>query len=310
MVCQKATAGVGWRTSRFRPTARFSFLNVCERVQCHTAIAILTLIFRENRPPAGIRRTGERTTTTRRIVLRCPSRGPNRRVSRRSRPGRSRATRCSRAGRGHRASHRRPEGITVPRATTPEFYQTLTEAQLMDLWRTQQDKLATAEVWRRYQEKLIERGHRSRGGEFTEESVQISAFASVLRMGRERVFNTDRDDWLWRLLATISANKLATRHRKRREATGDLFDDLPVPMSLDPGPDEIAMYNEQRQRLMEVLTKREREYFECREEGMKQVDIAKYWQRDVKTVYRVGIAVQQKAARLFRGDIQGDGVVS
>lgn len=197
-----------------------------------------------------------------------------------------------------------------PESDTPEFYQTLTEAQLMDLWRTQQDKLATAEVWRRYQEKLIERGHRSRGGEFTEESVQISAFASVLRMGRERVFNTDRDDWLWRLLATISANKLATRHRKRREATGDLFDDLPVPMSLDPGPDEIAMYNEQRQRLMEVLTKREREYFECREEGMKQVDIAKYWQRDVKTVYRVGIAVQQKAARLFRGDIQGDGVVS
>jgi RNA polymerase sigma factor (sigma-70 family) len=168
------------------------------------------------------------------------------------------------------------------------------EKTLLERWKSHQDREAAAELWRRYYEKLAREARKSRQ-QVIDDSVYASAILQVLKMDNKR-FNYDRDDWIWRLLARIVSNKRISRLRKRKplgiESVAPLMDS-------QPSQEEVADYNDKVAQMMEILEPHEQAYFECRESGLKQVEIARKMQVDVRTVYRWGLAVQAKVQRLF-----------
>lgn len=170
---------------------------------------------------------------------------------------------------------------------------------LIDLWSSKYDQAAFTELWRRYVERLLEQAGKSRSVNPLDDSANVSAFLTVLRQATHRRFNHDRDDWFWRLIATVASRKRISRYHKRKPLTGDVLDHLEIPLRMFPGAEDIASYNEMRAKLWEILTPTEREFFEYRELGLKKSEIAREMHRNPKTIYRISLAVQQKFTKLF-----------
>jgi DNA-directed RNA polymerase specialized sigma24 family protein len=176
-----------------------------------------------------------------------------------------------------------------------------TEKELTEHWAATGDQQAASELWRRYLANLVKEASQSRGkAPQSDDSVPGSAFRTFLRQAKTKTFNFDRDDWLWRLLGKIASRKRKSRERKRkREQSGGMLSNLPPPASRAVGPDQAAAYNEARQALLKLLTPREQEWFEGRELGLPQVEIALRMELTTRQVRRITRVVEQKAARLF-----------
>ena len=122
-------------------------------------------------------------------------------------------------------------------------------------------------------------------------------------VSQTRLKQSRRDDWLWRLLGKIASRKRKSRHRKQqREQSGGILSQRPPPTNSAVGPEQAAAYNDARQSLMKLLTPREREWFEGRELGLPQVDIALRMNLSTRQIRRMIRVVEQKAARLFSQD--------
>ena len=179
-----------------------------------------------------------------------------------------------------------------------------TEKELTEHWAATVDQQAASELWRRYLANLVNEASQSRGkAPATDDSVLGSAFRTFLRQAKTKTFNFDRDDWLWRLLGRIASRKRKSRQRKQqREQSGGMLSNLQPPISRTVGPDEAAAYNEARQALLNLLTPREREWFEARELGLPQVEIALRMDLTTRQIRRINRVVEQKAAQLFSQD--------
>lgn len=178
----------------------------------------------------------------------------------------------------------------------------LSERELLQLWIDHKDQEAATELYRRYVQRLLKQAGSLRASQnYVEESAYLSAFGSVLRRAGEMKFYFDHDDWLWRLLATISKRKMIARYRRQKELTGgDALSDVAVFAEGDPTPDEVATFNDLRRELWAALQNRERVYLEMREQGFNQKEIAAEMKVDPRQVRRIARAVEVKASRLFK----------
>lgn len=169
----------------------------------------------------------------------------------------------------------------------------LSEQVLIERWQKRQDQEAAAELWRRFCERLFREARNVRDVD----STDASAFRELLSANRP--FNYDRDDWMWRLLATIAHNKRISRFRKNKAHSSDSLEAIPEQTI---SPEEVADYNDKVRQLKEILVPKELDYFELREGGLRQVEIAEKMGLHVRTISRIGVAVQAKVRRLFGDD--------
>lgn len=195
--------------------------------------------------------------------------------------------------------------MTSPDDATPReratALQALSERDLLERWITSKDQAAATELYQRYVARLLRQAEINRSQQaYIEESACLSAFGSVLRRAGEMNFYFDRDDWLWRLLATIAKRKRIARYRRQKELTGgDGLSELEVFAEGEPTPDEVATFNDLRRELWQSLKQNERIYLEMREQGFLQKEIAEKMDLDPRQVRRIARAVEVKAGKLF-----------
>jgi DNA-directed RNA polymerase specialized sigma24 family protein len=195
--------------------------------------------------------------------------------------------------------------MTSPDDATPReratALQQLSERDLLERWITSKDQAAATELYQRYVARLLRQAEINRSQQaYIEESACLSAFGSVLRRAGEMNFYFDRDDWLWRLLATIAKRKRIARYRRQKELTGgDGLSELAVFAEGEPTPEEVATFNDLRRELWQSLKQNERIYLEMREQGFLQKEIAEKMDLDPRQVRRIARAVEVKAGKLF-----------
>ncbi|MFN9375153.1 MAG: RNA polymerase sigma factor [Planctomycetaceae bacterium] len=183
----------------------------------------------------------------------------------------------------------------------------LTERELTERWAVSGDQQAASELWRRYLEILLNDASRQRSTG-SDDSVTGSAFRSFLRQAQTKTFDFDRDDWLWRFLGKIAYRKRQTRLRKTHlTQMPGVLSDPPPPVDRNIGPEQAAAYNEVREALLKGLSPREQQWFEWRETGMPQVEIALHMGIGTRQVRRITRTVEQKVSRLFGDHTDRDG---
>jgi hypothetical protein len=180
----------------------------------------------------------------------------------------------------------------------------LSERDLLERWIASKDQAAATELYQRYVARLLKQAETNRSQQaYLDESACLSAFGSVLRRAGEMNFYFDRDDWLWRLLATIARRKRIARYRRQKELTGgDGISELAAFTEGEPTPDEVAAFNDSRLKLWKALKPRERIYLELREQGYRQKEIAAEMKLDPRQVRRIALVVEVQAGKLFPDD--------
>lgn len=128
----------------------------------------------------------------------------------------------------------------------------------------------------------------------TAESVAHSVCRTFIRRASEGRFELVDGDALWRLLCAMTLNKVRDRRRHHRRQKRDLAresDLADVPASSlrasEPGPAEIAAFEEALEQQLAALDDEERLVFDLRLRGLPQVTIAEQVGCSERTVRRI-----------------------
>lgn len=183
---------------------------------------------------------------------------------------------------------------------------------LVNRWRDG-DEAAATELHQRYFERLLRvvSGQlvNSYRKEFEPEDVLQSAFRTVFKRVSDGEFRFDDDGDVWKLLVTVSLNKLRNRVRYlnaerrdvRREVGGEAdFDGyLATQLSQPPGVEEAVEFAELMRTLLELLPESERTVVQLRMDGYSQQEIADQLGVTDRTVRRMWERIQVRVGMLF-----------
>jgi RNA polymerase sigma factor (sigma-70 family) len=180
---------------------------------------------------------------------------------------------------------------------------------LLARWR-QGDQQAAAELFRRYADRLIAlaRGRLSKkvAQRVDPEDVVQSVYRSFFAGARDGHYELERGGDLWRLLVTITLNKLSNQIKRNvrgkrsveREQHFGGEDSLVGKdiylLAREPAPGEGVALADELEQLMRGLEPLERQMLELRLQGSKLEEIAAQTQRSERTVRRVLEEIKQR----------------
>jgi RNA polymerase sigma-70 factor (ECF subfamily) len=175
-------------------------------------------------------------------------------------------------------------------------------ANLLARWR-QGDRGAADILFQRYASRLIDLARRRRPARLAHlvdpEDVVQSVYRSFFSAAREGRYEVQRGGDLWRLLVTITLNKLYhqvkrnTRAKRAADRECHLIDAdgaAGVPLHLlsqEPSPAEAAALTDELEQLFTKLGPLERRMVELRLQGYQLDEIAERTDRSERTVRRV-----------------------
>jgi RNA polymerase sigma-70 factor (ECF subfamily) len=187
---------------------------------------------------------------------------------------------------------------------------------LLDRWR-QGDMEAAAELFRRYANRLIGLARRRVPAKLMyrvdPEDVVQSVYRSFFSAAREGRYDLQRGGDLWRLLVTITLNKLyhQVKRNQRAKRAADrecsleaIAGSAGVPASLlsqEPSPEEAAALADELEQLFRSLDALDRRIVELRLQGYQLDEIAAQTDRSERTVRRVLEEVKGQLER-WHGD--------
>jgi RNA polymerase sigma-70 factor (ECF subfamily) len=172
------------------------------------------------------------------------------------------------------------------------------------------DQQAAAELFRRYAGRLaaLARTRLSRqvSRRVDPDDVVQSVYRSFFDAARDGQFDLERGGNLWRLLVTITLNKIHNQRKRnerlkrgvqREQAFGSedsLFNQDIYLLAREPSPSEAAAVADELEGLMRKLEPLERRILELRLQGCKLEEIAAAIDRSERTVRRVLEEVKQQ----------------
>jgi RNA polymerase sigma-70 factor (ECF subfamily) len=172
------------------------------------------------------------------------------------------------------------------------------------------DQDAASELFRRYAERLVALARSRLSAKLTPrldpEDVVQSAYRSFFAGARDGRYDLERWGDLWRLLVTITLNKLHHQHKRntadRRSVDRELNSDAvertggipPGLLTREPSPVEAIALAEELEQLMRRLEPLHRRMLELALQGYGVEEIAADTQRSERTVRRVLERVKQE----------------
>jgi len=174
---------------------------------------------------------------------------------------------------------------------------------LVDRWRGG-DEDAASELHQRYGERLVMLARRRMAnkwqGRFDPEDVVQSVFRTMFRRTQAGSFEFQKDDDFWKLMVTITLNKVRNRVRgKKRDPDREKnqFDDgLAAVMSREPGTADVVAFTDLLDTIQKRLSPIEQQLLNLRLEGYTQEEIAEQNEVDVRTVRRRLNKIREKVA--------------
>ncbi len=173
---------------------------------------------------------------------------------------------------------------------------------LVERWRAG-DQEAAAELFRRYANRLVALARTRLSARVARrvdpEDVVQSVYRSFFAGAREGRYDLQRGGDLWRLLVTITLNKLqhqvkrntaGKRSVEREQAFGSEDSLLGVGLSAlarEPSPVEAIALTDQLEQVMSRLAPVQRQVLELRLQGYNLDEITAATQRSERTVYRM-----------------------
>lgn len=144
------------------------------------------------------------------------------------------------------------------------------------------------------------------------EDVVQSAFRTFLRRVRVGQFHLEDRDDLWRLLCTITLNKLrwqtrfhlaAKRSLKQEDGAvhGAPIDEEGSPEAPGPTPAEAAEFSDQFRQLLSTLDEEEQQLVELKLQDYTNHEVAKQMRCSERTVRRILQRVKDRLARALEG---------
>lgn len=184
--------------------------------------------------------------------------------------------------------------------------------ELIDRWRSG-DQDAANTLYRRYVERLsgivtAQLSDRLRARTDADDVLQ-SACRSFFRRVQDGQFQFDEDDDVWKLLVTISLNKLRSQVRRHTAAKRDAAQEiarrdpaLPDDFHLEklaetPSPVEAFIFAEMIERVSDRLDKRHAMLLKLRMEGYNQQEIAQELQTSDRSIRRMLNNIRQILSR-------------
>jgi RNA polymerase sigma factor (sigma-70 family) len=170
--------------------------------------------------------------------------------------------------------------------------------ELLARWRAG-DQQAAADLFHRYAERLIAVAHRRLSAKLAQrvhaEDVVQSVYCSFFVGARDGRYVLERSGDLWRLLVTITLNKLQHHYKRnsaekraldREQADGNAGVPLDV-LAREPTPEEAAILVDVLEHLLQGLDPVQRRMIELRLQGFGLEEIAAQTQRCRQTVRRI-----------------------
>ncbi len=184
--------------------------------------------------------------------------------------------------------------------------------ELIERWRDG-DQDAASQLYQRYVERLSgivssQLSDRLRARTDADDVLQ-SACRSFFRRVREGQFQFDEDEDVWKLLVTISLNKLRSQVRRHSAAKRDAAQEvtrrdnsLPDDFHLEklantPSPVEAFIFAEMIESVSEKLDARHAMLLELRMEGYSQMEIANQLQTSDRSIRRMLDSVRAVLSR-------------
>lgn len=171
--------------------------------------------------------------------------------------------------------------------------------ELLARWRGG-DQQAAADLFHRYAERLIAVAHRRLSAKVAQrvhaEDVVQSVYCSFFVGARDGRYVLERSGDLWRLLVTITLNKLHHQHKRHaaekravdREQANGTSAGVPLDvLAREPTPEEAAILVDVLEQLLHGLEPVQRRMVELRLQGYGLEEIAGQTQRCRQTVRRV-----------------------
>jgi len=170
--------------------------------------------------------------------------------------------------------------------------------ELLARWRAG-DQQAAADLFHRYAERLITVAHRRLSAKLAQrihaEDVVQSVYCSFFVGARDGRYVLERSGDLWRLLVTITLNKLQHHYKRnsaekraldREQADGTVGVPLDV-LAREPTPEEAVILVDVLEHLLQELDPVQRRMVELRLQGFGLEEIAAQTQRCRQTVRRI-----------------------
>lgn len=175
--------------------------------------------------------------------------------------------------------------------------------ELVTRWR-QGDEAAAAVLHQRYGERLIQLARKRLSAKFQgrldPEDVVQSVFRTIFRRTRNGAFEFEKDDDLWKLLVTVTLNKVRNKVRgKKRDPNrevGQFDDSLAAIMSGEPSTLDLVTFTDLLNEICGQLSPIESELLTLRLEGFTQEEIASKNNVDVRTIRRRIGKIREKVA--------------
>ncbi len=176
---------------------------------------------------------------------------------------------------------------------------------LVERWR-EGDEDAASQLHMRYGERLVQLARKRLAtkwqGRLDPEDVVQSVFRTMFRRTRSGNFEFQKDDDFWKLMVTITLNKLRNKVRgKKRDPDREenQFDNgLAAVVSREPGTLDLVVFSDLLQAIQRSLSPIEQQLFNLRLEGLTQEEIAQQNEVDVRTVRRRLTKIREKVTKL------------
>jgi len=183
---------------------------------------------------------------------------------------------------------------------------------LVDRWRGG-DQDAATQLHQRYGERLVMLARKRLSNKFQgrldPEDVVQSVFRTMFRRTQAGSFEFQKDDDFWKLMVTITLNKVRNKVRgKKRDPDRERnqFDDtLAAVMCRDPGTLDLVAFTDFLGEIQKRLSPIEQQLLTLRLEGYTQEEIAEQNEVDVRTVRRRLTSIREKVSTMAAesGDI-------
>ncbi len=176
---------------------------------------------------------------------------------------------------------------------------------LVERWR-EGDEDAASQLHERYGERLVQLARKRLAnkwqGRFDPEDVVQSVFRTMFRRTRSGSFEFQKDDDFWKLMVTITLNKVRNKVRgKKRDPDREQnqFDDgLAAIICREPGTLDLVVFTDLLKEVQRRLSPIEQHLLTLRLEGHTQDEIAEKNEVDVRTVRRRLMKIREKVAEV------------
>ena len=172
------------------------------------------------------------------------------------------------------------------------------------------DENAANELYRRYCDQLLRivGNHLSAkyAAKFDPEDVLQTAFRTMFRRLEKGEFQFDTDEDVWKLMVTISLNKLRRQIRSLNTQQNNISlertisEELANQLCEKPTIQEVVEFSEMLEKLFRFLTEDQRNAILLRMSGCNQIEIAERLEVSDRTVRRMWKRIQRSVTDLLQ----------